>query len=463
MDLLKRVALFFKKYNCEIIIFSVSLAAQLILFFILTARFGFGTEGFLMGVGDTDEHFSSAINLLKNNFLSLDGLFPETLRMPLYPAIVACALWIFKQAWVVILFQQIFASLTMVWLYRLGRIMFGAQIGFIAAIVASLDPQRLFLMVKFSPEPFFGIFLIGAIYFVYKFSLEHRYKFVLFAGILMGLAAMTRVVAFVISGTLIIFLLVAAIKWFNGENTLPWKKSILAVVIFFGAMFAILFPWGIRNYYHFGVFKFSSSSEYNLWSRHLRHYLEETNSDLDKDAARKKMENMFFADNNLKKEDFYYDYRRDLRYSGYLKEKSMEILFADPKVYGMMYARRMVAFLLDSDYAEEAIYTDQYFYPVLRKTGLTGPDILMGGRYVWVFLYFLIFLATILRFKMFKKNIWPMVLIFGWVVSSDILACMSYSAKNRMYPDYLLYMLLVFSIIQLREFYKEKWQKKSST
>lgn len=186
----------------------------------------------------------------------------EPIRTPGYLCYVAGWYSLFgEQPWVVIL-SQIFLDVAVCYLcYLLARRMIGREGGLLAAFFYAIDPTSILNVNMLMSDTLFTFFLLAAALAVMRaFQEENRrdaFRFHLWAGGLLGLAALTRPIALYF---LPLYLL--GMLWFYRKRPAAALGTATAAALLFCALLA---PWIYRNHTEFGVAGLSSSGPLNLF------------------------------------------------------------------------------------------------------------------------------------------------------------------------------------------------------
>ncbi len=211
---------------------------------------------------DSPEYIRLADHLIGDNFFSLDGQYPEILRTPAYPILLALTKILFGSYKVVILFQIILTLWSGFLIYKIGKKLYDSRVGAIAGGIFLLNPSTIFnSLVYLTDAPFtFLIVLIAYMLFFKDTSnveVSGLANGALIAGLTLAVATLTRPIALylpvlVVAGYLVLF-------------RARGLRSNIKVLIFFVIGFAVIvFPWMLRNKIETGNFTVSSISLYNL-------------------------------------------------------------------------------------------------------------------------------------------------------------------------------------------------------
>lgn len=459
---------FFKQNKPLIIVLSAAALAQAAFFALLLYRFGFGKDGFILGWGDPKDYLTLALNLIKYKAYvwSADPWYLDVFRLPLNPFFIAITYKLLGQFWAVIVLQQIlFALPTMIVVWMIFVLIFDKKTAFWATLFAALSPARIATVNQFSAESIFLLVFFLFILFVLKFlkKAEDRdcgkkaFEYIALAGFFLGLGVLARGFVLTLVSIVTFYLL-----YLKVIKILNWRQFAVSAMLFVSVVLITISPWAIRNYYHFGTFKVSSTFEYGVYSRHLKRIYEYKlkdigimGNDLDSLPVLRRMGD-FKKDNNLGEIS---DTETMLKmwsfeYSGYERAKSFEVIKENFGTYLHVWARRIPGWLLDNDLGTEVVFIRDYFYPTI---GAEPYQALWFGRFVFLGIYLIIATGFLLRSSLFLKRMNALIfllLIYGIFIVSGALV---YTPRHKLPIDFLTYGFLIFVISQ----YYESWRIKS--
>lgn len=164
-----------------------------------------------------------------------------SLRPPLYPAIVAATYQVagVQSDDAVRAIQAVVSLLTVLFVYRLGLLVYSRQVALWAAGIACFYPALLAYSNILLSETWFTFFAIGFAWMLLEGIHRERIGWLLAAGLFLGLAALTRSIMLLFVPPLILYLLWA----FPGT----WGKRVVAAIAP-AIVFALLIaPWAVRN------------------------------------------------------------------------------------------------------------------------------------------------------------------------------------------------------------------------
>jgi 4-amino-4-deoxy-L-arabinose transferase-like glycosyltransferase len=164
-----------------------------------------------------------------------------SLRPPLYPAIVA---GIYRVAGIqndsaVRAVQACVSLLTTLVVYRLGLIVYSHRIAVWAAAITCFYPAFLAYSNVLLSETWFTFFAIGFIWLVLEALHRDRLSLLVAAGLILGLAALTRSIMLLFAPFLALYLYWA---W-QGTGSRRATAALLPLVVFA----LVIAPWALRN------------------------------------------------------------------------------------------------------------------------------------------------------------------------------------------------------------------------
>lgn len=190
---------------------------------------------------------------IKNYFTFCGDAF----RTPAYPFFVSIVYQLFGDYPYTAIFVQIFLNLfSIVLMYKIGKEVFSEKVGFIAALLFSLDLHHLIFIYQILTETIYTtVFLMGLLYFI-KAIQQHKLKYFILTGIIYGISTLIRPISqYYIAGILLFTLM-----WYFKDLRIGIKHTFVIGL----AYFITIAPWCLRNYNEYGHFALSNIKGYNL-------------------------------------------------------------------------------------------------------------------------------------------------------------------------------------------------------
>ena len=193
-----------------------------------------------------------------DGFSWLDGGGPTAWMPPIYPIVIAAAFKIFgtytaEAAISLLIFQTVASILTCFFLYLIGRQVFNANVGMVAAVMFALYPASVhFTVQKIWSTALFACCLSLLIIILIKLRTQPTLAKALWVGLLSGFLALVDPVI------LAAFPLIAVWLYVNSrQDRLATCKIVALVFIVTGLTIS---PWLVRNYVAFGQYVFVKSN-----------------------------------------------------------------------------------------------------------------------------------------------------------------------------------------------------------
>ncbi len=189
---------------------------------------------------DEQHYHVLATNLVEGRgFASASG--PTSLRPPAYPALVA-GLWTItdsRSLQVVRAFQGLLGLATAALVYWIGARLYDERTGLIAAAITAFYPALVLANSEFLTETLFAFLLTSFVAATVSLLQRPRAAVAAAAGVLLGLAALTRSVVWPFP-----LVLVPMVAWM-APTTLARRAACCVLLV--GGFAAVVAPWAIRN------------------------------------------------------------------------------------------------------------------------------------------------------------------------------------------------------------------------
>jgi 4-amino-4-deoxy-L-arabinose transferase-like glycosyltransferase len=141
--------------------------------------------------------------------------------------------------------QCVLGTLTILLIYAIGRYCFDETVALLAAAIYALWPTALLYSTELGSEPLYTFFFCWFIYASLKFAERPAWLNAVTAGLLLGLAMMTRSNA--------VLMVISVIPWVFWQFRKMPRLIVQGLAIPFIAT-ATLIPWTVRNYEVFHAF-----------------------------------------------------------------------------------------------------------------------------------------------------------------------------------------------------------------
>jgi 4-amino-4-deoxy-L-arabinose transferase-like glycosyltransferase len=207
---------------------------------------------------DVDSHGYLRLSRNLDAFVSKsDPLFSLGLnRTPVYPVYLFATHHITDSQLVGPMLLQVLVGVGVVYVtYRLGLSLFSQPVGLCAAAILAIDPLSILYSSVVLTEALFTLFLTASVLMFWRPS-GNNWRRGLAAGVLLGLATLTRPVSFYLAVPLAVAYLILE------RNSL--RKAALVTVCFLVGFGVLSGGWIIRNYQTTGLTAISSVQGINL-------------------------------------------------------------------------------------------------------------------------------------------------------------------------------------------------------
>ena len=191
---------------------------------------------------DAVEFNAIGVNLVARHEYAVEAGCPTSFRAPGFPLLLAAIYSIAGENNFIIarIVFCITGALLCLPVFFCGRALQNEKVGLIAATLVTVYPNVLYYTIHFSSEPLFTLLLTLSTYlWLCAWKRDSLICFAL-SGFLLGLAALTRPVAFYFSP-----FIVAGILWIGRRQ---FSRSFYTAAIFILGLGIPIVPWAIRNY-----------------------------------------------------------------------------------------------------------------------------------------------------------------------------------------------------------------------
>lgn len=160
---------------------------------------------------------------------------------PLYPTLIGLFKIVFNQQWalMLILFQLMLSSLSGVYIYKIGSLLFNKKTGVLASLIYSVFPLTLWYTHTFSQECLFQTLHIISMFFLIKSIKKQSISAVILSGIFFSLAYLTKSHILLFS----IFIPLIYFHFFGFK-----KQTFLYSAVFAAVALTFSIPYGLYGY-----------------------------------------------------------------------------------------------------------------------------------------------------------------------------------------------------------------------
>ncbi|MFN0072326.1 MAG: ArnT family glycosyltransferase [Chloroflexota bacterium] len=183
-------------------------------------------------------------------------------RTPIYPAFIAGVMALVGQDLAGIAFvQHLLGVVTAGMVFAIGCLTAGPLLGFAAGLLFAVSSPQIIYEHYVITEPVFTFLLVGSVLSMIVAAQRDRWVWYALAGLLLGLAALTRPVAQVLLPLVPVYL------WFTLRG---WRRAAVGTLVVWAVVGMLLVPWTLRNQRAYGSAETTSTGRF-LISRSVKH------------------------------------------------------------------------------------------------------------------------------------------------------------------------------------------------
>lgn len=219
--------------NLTLILFTIHLLTRII--FILG-------NGFFNNYGlQADSTWLVEFGLKKAANLNFDFELKRFVASPLFPSLVGLLKIAFGANWnISLIFIQLFlSSLSGVYVYKIGNLLFNKKVGIISSLIFAIFPLTLWYTNTFSQECIFQVLFILSVFFLIKSIKYNSINFVLLSSIFFSLAYLTK-------SHILLFSMFVPIIYFHFYGFK--KQTFLYSFVYASVSLIFSIPYGIYSY-----------------------------------------------------------------------------------------------------------------------------------------------------------------------------------------------------------------------
>lgn len=394
--------------------------------------------------GDQSKYWSMTEKInTQNGFFGQDF---GAMRVPIYIIFLSLLKNIYNNLYFVISIQLLLSIISLYIIYKIAEL-FSLNVAKITIILSTfclgLINSYLFILT----ESIFIIFFLLFTFFLLKIEIiekSKKIKYIILCGIFLGLATLTRPLAFYFFPIILIIFL---------KNN--FKKNLIKSLIFLFVFSLTISPWCIRNYLVFGEYKLTNSAGPNLagyYYPYLKSNMENISTSTARNQIYAKLKNTIDYDKN----PFYYG------------NKEKEFFFEEIKNYPInIFLETWIEGNLKFLFTPSAV--DTFYLLNIEKTNFSEIQSVNFFEKIQVYLFenenkiysiILIFsIIAILIFRFFalcvffitnKKDYLKLIIFFSIIFINMTLTGPIGSARYRIIVDPFL---IILSAISLSYFY----------
>ncbi|MEA3398223.1 MAG: glycosyltransferase [Patescibacteria group bacterium] len=363
---------------------------------------------------------------------------------PLYYFFVSLVLFLFQTQWALYSIQIILAFLLLIIIYKIVRLFFSKNIAFVSAFLIGVEPYMAWHNWQVTSENLYIPFLLFGFYFVFKFLISSKAKYLYIAAPFFSLATLTRLNSLFLApliaiAVLFIFLLSGKLKYSQFKN-LRLKQVLIFLIIFNVFYLAFIFPWQLRNKFVYGRFSVANVLYTNMYFYNVP-TLQAAQKDISYNQAKKELiekTNARIGSNVGGQGDCGLFTKEELNNQfDYFQSQASRYIKEDFFTYLKIHTVRATPFFFQSGYLNLfKAYTGEY-----NKPDITGS--LMRGDLAAVFNYFKNLNLSVLLY-LFGLALWGMAslsvfaaLIYTYFKDKDKFSFFLVSALTVFYTAFL--------------------------
>lgn len=279
----QRIRRFFQQNRTVAILFLVAAIIQLFVAAFMIWREGqighYSASGvhFPVFEGDSRRYMSLALNTIQYGKFSVSpeyyvpvdsairaGQFlPESYLTIGYPLFLMFALLLFHSFLAITFLQILLSGVGVALVYKLARFVLPENWSIVPAVLFAIDPTFILQSVIIRNDAFAAVFFLASVYVFLRATDDRclpRSLPMLFSGLLLGFAALTRPIYQWALGLFLIYFFVSAAKNVRGKYH-ELFRPVLALSV---GVFLVIFPWMLRNQFTFHSWSLSSASEWTV-------------------------------------------------------------------------------------------------------------------------------------------------------------------------------------------------------
>lgn len=329
---------FLPKSRNEMVLFFSSFLVKLLFIGLIISTYGL-TQ--IPWQPDSDGYLPLADSIYYNHAFTysvLTPFIPEADHSPGYPFFLAFTASPFRSVVPAIFIQSVLFSVSVMLLFRLASAYVPRRVAFFGALLYGVEPYTSFIVAYPLSESLFLFLIIASLYFFNK-AIEFPGTLLtsLVGGTLLGVAALVRPIGLYLIPLLFVVGCVLLL-----HRKMGWK---VLVVGFLACMFPLLL-WAGRNAEQFGVWTVASKGPHTVYFYYVEQLLEYREGWTDTQAV----EYLF---NRLQEKYPELTSIADVRspvYSAYLKNQSLEIISESPLLYAKLHMFSVGTFFLSDGY-----------------------------------------------------------------------------------------------------------------
>ena len=207
---------------------------------------------------DEKEYLALSERIVEGQGYVNDSGEPTAFRPVGYPLFLASLrLFGIKRLFAIRLIQVLLSVATIFLVFRLASRLFSPKAGLAAMMMAAVYPYFVFMPGTVLASTWFSFLLVASTLLMVSAVSNGNIRLMSFAGLLFGLAVLTRPSALLLIGAVILWLGI-----YNGRSVRKTFRLATPFLVIFGLT---VLPWFVRNQQTLGIFNLSTNGGRNLW------------------------------------------------------------------------------------------------------------------------------------------------------------------------------------------------------
>ena len=204
---------------------------------------------------DAGEYERLARNIWQEHCFCYTPATPTYRRVPFYPFFIATLYAVFgRDPSVVRIAQAVVSSLICLSMYGIGKQLFDARVGLLAAFAYAIYPPAISMPSLLVTETLFTFLLMTAVLLLVVEVKHGRARFLLIGGVLLGCATLTRPIA------LFFPVFASAVVYLKKR-----RRALRDMLLLIAGFAIVVLPWLVRNYLVFGLVMLQVDFGHLLW------------------------------------------------------------------------------------------------------------------------------------------------------------------------------------------------------
>ncbi len=210
---------------------------------------------------DSKEYHQLALQFFKSGNFIINNSTIDTLRTPGYPLFIWVIFVLFGIKVHLVLFAQIFLNLASVYiLFLICGNLFNKKIGFLAALLLSLELDHLYFIYSLLTDTLFVFLLLLSTLYLTYFLKNEKPKYLILSTFIIGIATLVKPIGMFYPSVLLFILVIYTVR--NKKRSFSYIiKNFTVILVLFCLTIS---PWLVRNYSLYDYFRLSTITGISL-------------------------------------------------------------------------------------------------------------------------------------------------------------------------------------------------------